>query len=214
MTPGKLDILLVDDHEVVQWGYRLLFARQCWIGRCFTASNTEQAIELAQRHAPNVALVDLFLGEDSGVELCEALQQVSPRTRILLISGVGWISPEAARAAGASGFVSKDWSTEEVKNAARIVGRGMTVFARQDRRPTIPLSRREREVLELIGAGATNREIARSLHLSPHTVKDHAAALYRKLGVRNRAEASRRAEQLGLRSSDPSQDPHLSPAWG
>jgi ATP/maltotriose-dependent transcriptional regulator MalT len=79
-----------------------------------------------------------------------------------------------------------------------MVGRGMTVFARQAEGPATPLSSREREVLELIGQGATNREIAERLFLSPHTVKDHTTALYRKLGVRNRAEAARRAEQLGL----------------
>jgi two-component system response regulator DesR len=115
-----------------------------------------------------------------------------------LISGVGWISPEAAKAAGAAGFISKDWSAEEVANAVRMVGRGMTVFAREAEGPATPLSPREREVLALIGEGATNREIANRLFLSPHTVKDHTTALYRKLGVRNRAEAARRAEQLGL----------------
>jgi DNA-binding CsgD family transcriptional regulator len=74
----------------------------------------------------------------------------------------------------------------------------MTVYARQAEGPATPLSPREREVLELIGAGATNREIAERLFLSPHTIKDHTTALYRKLGVRNRAEATRKAEQLGL----------------
>jgi DNA-binding NarL/FixJ family response regulator len=117
---------------------------------------------------------------------------------VLLISGAGWISPDAAKAAGASGFISKDWSADEVANAVRMVGRGMTVFARQSEGPATPLSPREREVLELIGAGATNREIAERLFLSPHTIKDHTTALYRKLGVRNRAEAARKAEQLGL----------------
>ena len=108
---------------------------------------------------------------------------------MLLISGAGWISPEAAKAAGAAGFISKDWSADEVANAVRMVGRGMTVYARQAEGPATPLSPREREVLELIGAGATNREIAERLFLSPHTIKDHTTALYRKLGVRNRAEA-------------------------
>jgi ATP/maltotriose-dependent transcriptional regulator MalT len=79
-----------------------------------------------------------------------------------------------------------------------MVGRGMTVYARQADGPATPLSSREREVLELIGAGATNREIAERLFLSPHTIKDHTTALYRKLDVRNRAEATRKAQQLGL----------------
>ena len=112
---------------------------------------------------------------------------------MLLISGVGWISPQAARTAGASGFVSKDWSADEVAMAVRMVGKGMTVFGRQEEAPTLPLSAREREVLTLIASGATNREIAERLYLSPHTVKEHASSLYRKLGVKNRAEAARGA---------------------
>jgi DNA-binding NarL/FixJ family response regulator len=195
---GRVKVLVVDDHAVVQWGFRLLLGRQPWIAECTAASTPEEALELTARGKPDVALVDLFLGEDSGAELCESLREVSPKTRVLLISGVGWISPETAKAAGASGFISKDWSADEVANAVRMVGRGMTVFARQAEGPATPLSAREREVLELIGAGATNREIAERLYLSPHTVKDHTTALYRKLGVRNRAEAARRAEQLGL----------------
>ena len=79
-----------------------------------------------------------------------------------------------------------------------MVGKGMTVFGRQEEAPVMPLSEREREVLTLIAAGRTNREIAASLYLSPHTVKEHASSLYRKLGVKNRAEATRRAERLGL----------------
>jgi two-component system response regulator DesR len=194
----RLRVLIVDDHAVVQWGFRLLLGRQPWVGECVAASTPEEAVELAGRSRPDVALVDLFLGERSGAELCDALREVSPKTRVLLISGAGWISPEAAKAAGAAGFISKDWSADEVANAVRMVGRGMTVYARQAEGPATPLSKREREVLELIGAGATNREIAERLFLSPHTIKDHTTALYRKLGVRNRAEATRKAEQLGL----------------
>jgi ATP/maltotriose-dependent transcriptional regulator MalT len=82
----------------------------------------------------------------------------------------------------------------------REVGEGKTVFARGPSEPSAPLSARERDVLGLMAGGATNREIAASLHLSPHTVKEHTSALYRKLGVRNRAEAVRRAERLGLSS--------------
>jgi DNA-binding NarL/FixJ family response regulator len=200
---GDLNVLVVDDHAVVQWGFRLLLGRQPWIGQCIAASTPEEAVELARRGRPDVALVDLFLGERSGAELCEAIKDVSPKTRVLLISGAGWISPEAAKAAGAAGFISKDWSAEEVANAVRMVGRGMTVFARQAEGPSTPLSEREREVLELIGEGATNREIADRLYLSHHTVKDHTTSLYRKLGVRNRAEAAKRAEQLGLSGHTP-----------
>ena len=198
MAERQLRVLIVDDHAVVQWGFKVLLGRQRWVERCVVASDPEEGLATAERLKPHVALVDLFLGERSGAELCEAIRSASPRTRVLLISGIGWISPQAAKAAGASGFVSKDWSADEVAMAVRMVGKGMTVFGRQEEAPSLPLSAREREVLTLIASGATNREIAERLYLSPHTVKEHASSLYRKLGVKNRAEAARRAERLGL----------------
>jgi DNA-binding NarL/FixJ family response regulator len=198
MAERQLRVLIVDDHAVVQWGFKVLLGRQRWVERCVVASDPEEGLATAERLKPHVALVDLFLGERSGAELCEAIRNASPKTRVLLISGIGWISPQAAKAAGASGFVSKDWSADEVAMAVRMVGKGMTVFGRQEEAPATPLSDREREVLTLIASGATNREIAERLYLSPHTVKEHASALYRKLGVKNRAEATRRAERLGL----------------
>jgi two-component system response regulator DesR len=191
-------VLIVDDHDVVQWGFRLLLGEQRWVDQCLAASTAEEAIDLAQDLQPHVALVDLFLGRQSGAELCDAIKKVSPQSRVLLISGAGWISPEAARAAGAAGFVSKDWSAADVARAVRMVGKGMTVFAPRSEPAPADLSPREREVLSLIARGATNKEIADDLFLSPHTVKDHTSSLYRKLDVRNRAEAVQRAERLGL----------------
>jgi two-component system response regulator DesR len=199
MSERRLRVLVVDDHDVVHWGFRLLLTDQTWVERCLSARNGEEAIALAKRYEPHVALVDLFLGPESGADVCEALRREAPSTRILLISGAGRISPHAARAAGASGFVSKDWGAHDVAMAVRMVGLGMTVFTRSsEEKPLHELSEREREVLDLIASGATNREIAERLFLSPHTIKEHTSALYRKLKARNRAEAVRRAERLGL----------------
>jgi two-component system response regulator DesR len=108
------------------------------------------------------------------------------------------MSPAAARAAGASGFVSKDLDAAEVARAVRQVGAGMTLFPPKAEQPAPLLSEREREVLALIAAGSTNREIADQLFLSPHTVKEHTSTLYRKLGARNRAEAVQLAQRIGL----------------
>ena len=201
MSRRRLSVLVVDDHEVVQWGFRLLLTQQPWVERCLTARTSEEALELVHRYEPQVALVDLFLGDESGAELCEVIRRESPRTRVLLISGAGRMSQATARAAGASGFVSKDWDADDVAKAVRMVGMGMTVFKPQrEAAVTVPaqLSAREREVLDLIATGATNREIATRLFLSPHTVKEHTSAVYRKLAVRNRAEAVRQAQELGL----------------
>ncbi len=192
-----LSVLIVDDHDVVHWGFKVLLSKQAWVGSCAGATTAAEAIDAVRARPIDVALVDLFLGRESGADLCEEIRRVSPSTRVLLISGAGRISPAAAEAAGASGFVSKHWRAADVAMAVRMVARGMTVFEPAAEGPA-PLSGRERQVLKLIGDGATNAEIADRLHLSPHTVKDYTSALYRKLDVRNRSEAARRAEQLGL----------------
>ena len=194
----RLRVLVVDDHDVVHWGFRLMLGEQPWVARFLSARTGDEAIELARRHTPQVALVDLFLGVESGADICERLRKASPATRVLLISGAGRISASAARSAGASGFVSKDWDAGDVARAVRMVGLGMTVFEPQAERADGLLSPREREVLDLIASGATNPEIADCLFLSTHTVKEHTSALYRKLKVRNRAEAVQRAQRLGL----------------
>lgn len=175
-----------------------MLTQQPWVERCVSAHNGQQAMELAKRYEPHVALVDLFIGEESGAQICEQLRAAEPRTRVLLFSGAGEISPQAARAAGASGFAYKDWPARRIAAAVRAVGRGQTVFLAEGRRGAMGLSERERTVLELLAGGATNPEIADSLHLSKHTVKEHTSAVYRKLGVRNRTEAVRRAQRLGL----------------
>lgn len=198
LSDRRLRILVVDDHDVVHWGFRLMLGEQRWVARCLSARSGHEALELARRYEPHVALVDLFMGEESGPEICARLREASPMTKVLLISGAGRISASAARAAGAAGFVSKDWPAADVARAVRMVGLGMTVFKPSETNGGPPLSEREREVLNLVAAGGTNREIAETLHLSPHTVKEHTSALYRKLKVRNRAEAVNRAQQLGL----------------
>ncbi len=197
-SPQRLRVLVVDDHDVVHWGLRLMLTQQPWVERCVAASNGEDAIELARRYRPHVAVVDLFIGEESGAQVCERLREAEPTTRVLLFSGAGEISASAARAAGASGFAYKDWPAAKLAAAVRRVGLGGSVFERHDRAGMMGLSEREREVLALMAEGLTNPEIAGQLHLSPHTIKEHTSSLYRKLEVRNRTEAVQKAQRLGL----------------
>jgi len=194
----RLRVLVVDDHDVVHWGFRVLLGEQSWVERCLAARTGDEALELVRTLRPHVALVDLFLAGESGADVCKSIREASPSTRVLLISGAGRMSPAAARAAGASGFVSKDLEARDLAAAVRMVGLGMTMFARKAEQPQPLLSPREREVLDLIAVGSTNREIAEQLYLSPHTIKEHTSALYRKLGARNRAEAVQLAQRIGL----------------
>jgi DNA-binding NarL/FixJ family response regulator len=193
----RLRVLVVDDHDVVHWGFRLMLGQMPWVERCLSARTGAEALAVCRRYEPHVALVDLFLGSESGPEICERLRAEAPAPRVLLMSGAGGISPRAARAAGAAGFISKDWPAPEIAKLVRMVGDGQEVF-RDTGRQTPTLTDREGEILALIAGGATNREIAAALFLSPHTVKEHTSTLYRKLGARNRAEAVQRAQRLGL----------------
>jgi DNA-binding NarL/FixJ family response regulator len=193
----RLRVLIVDELEVVQWGCRVLFRRP-WVESCLAARDRATALALTVRREPHVALIDLFVGEDSGVEICKALRAVSKDLRVLMTSQSSRLSRSGIRAAGASGFIPKSWNAEDIVRAVRMVGMGMTVFTTETEPPSTTLSERERRVLHEIASGATNREIASRLYISAHTVKQHTHVLYRKLNARNRAEAVQRGQRLGL----------------
>jgi DNA-binding NarL/FixJ family response regulator len=194
----RLRVLVVDDQEVVHWGFKMLLSRRTWVEGYCAAATIDEALELAAQEEPHVALVAAAVGLDSGAEVTRRLYEVSPETRVLLMASDGRVSSRAARAAGAYGFVPKHWPAQDIANAARMVGLGMTVFAPDAEAEQALLSERERQVLEMVAAGATNREIADRLFLSPHTIKDHTSTLYRKIGARNRAQAILRAQRLGI----------------
>jgi DNA-binding NarL/FixJ family response regulator len=197
----RLRVLGVDRQEVVHWGFRTLLTSEDWVERYIAAATSAEALDMARRYEPHVALVDIALGAESGAELCTNLRKESPITHVLLlVSGSRGMSVQAARDVGAFGIVPKEWSIHDIAGAARMVGLGMTLFAPGARTRPALLSERELQVLDLVAAGSTNREIADRLYLSPHTVKDHTSALYRKIGARNRAEAILRAQRLGLLS--------------
>jgi DNA-binding NarL/FixJ family response regulator len=220
--PRKLCVLVVDDHDIVHWGMRLVLVQQDWVERCVPATNGDEAEDRARRYSPHVALVDLFVGDEAGTDIAQRVRTAHPSTRVLLVSGAGRISATAARAAGAAGFVTKDRSAAEIVEAIRRIGAGEDVFdastraagghgagpgragglGAADRSPGRPahqrLTARERQVLQLVAAGLTNAEIAAELQLSPNTVKEHASSMFRKLGARNRADAIVRAQRLGV----------------
>jgi two-component system response regulator DesR len=197
----RLRVLVVDDHDVVHWGFRLMFSQLSWVERCVGATSGAEAIALCRRYEPHVALVDLLLGGESGPEVCERLRREAPAPRVVLMSGAGRISARAARAAGATGFISKDYSAPQIAKLIQTVSEGIEVFQPQLEDGSPNLTDRESEILRLIASGATNREIAAALYLSPHTVKEHTSRLYRKLGARNRTDAVQRAQRMGLHAA-------------
>ena len=196
--PRSLRVLIVDDHDVVHWGFRLMLGQQSWVER-----TSQRADGIGGRGARRALRAARGAGRSVrrrrvGPEIADAPAGARDGPADAAYLGAGRISPSAASAAGAPGFVQKDWPARDIADAVQRVGRGQTVFPPQPAPAPKALTAREREVLELIASGATNREIADSLLLSPNTVKEHTSSLYRKLDVRNRAEAVQRAQRLGL----------------
>jgi two-component system response regulator DesR len=101
-------VLVVDDHEVVHWGLRLMLGEQPWVERCLSARNTQEALALARRYDPHVALVDLFVGQESGAEICRSCSR-SRRAERAADLRRGRISPTRPRPRARPGFISKDW---------------------------------------------------------------------------------------------------------
>ena len=153
---------------------------------------------MTKRYEPHVALVDLFVGQESGAEICERLREVVPPPNVLMISGAGRISPSAARAAGAAGFISKDWPAADIAGAVRMVGLGMTVFKPHEAPQGPPLSDREREVLQYVARGHSYKEIGEELYISPKTVENHVRNILAKLHLNRRQELVRFAVDHGI----------------
>lgn len=198
--PARLRVLVVDDHDLVRWGLRMLLTQEPWVDRIVAADSSDAAVAMAQRFRPHVAVVDVVLGDESGIETSRKIREAVTMTRVLMFSGANHLSPHDAKYAGASGFVSKQWAARDIAGAVRMVGLGMTVFPPVASQPRGLLSEREHEVLQLMADGRTNSEIGERLFLSPHTVKDHTTSLYKKLKVRNRPEAVVRAQRWGMLS--------------
>ena len=205
----KIRVLLADDHAILRAGLRMLLDAQPDMTLVAEASDGEEALRRAAATHPDVAEVDLAMPGLSGVETLERLRRQVPATRLLVLTMHD--DPGYARltqAAGAAGHVIKDAESAELLAAIRAVHRGRTFVqvgaataAPEPARPpaaTPALSPRERQVLELLAHGHTNREVADRLTLSVKTVETHRARLSEKLGLHSRADLVRLAIDLGL----------------
>jgi len=179
------------------------------------AANGEEALHLAGEYQPDVVLLDIGMPGMDGIEVTRRLVKLSPKIRVLILSVYEDESllREAIKA-GASGYVIKRAAEEELISAIRAVSRGdmyihpaITRLLLKDLSPTVEarkdmlesLTHREREVMDYIIRGYTNRQIAEALSISIRTVEGHRASLFGKLGLKNRVELVEFAEKHGLR---------------
>ena len=192
-----LRILVVDDHEVLRNGLRWLLSRVPWVERCAGARSAEEALLLARSIAFDVALVDVDLGAECGLQTCERLSAFIPNTA-LLTSRWDLVGMRTARQAGARGVIAKDRPARALLEAVHELAAGGACEPVPSGPGEVRFVPRERAILRLVGAGLTNAEIGASLYLAPGTIKHHMLELYDKLGAPNRAAAVHAARRLGV----------------
>lgn len=201
-------VLIADDHPVVRDGLRGAFTAQDDIEVVGEASNGREAVERVGLLAVDVVLMDLRMPVLSGVEAIAALARSWPDVRVLVLTTFDSESDVLpAIEAGATGYLLKDASPDELLRGVRAVHRGESVLAPtavkhligQVRRPVGQNpSGRELEVLRLVADGASNRAAAARLFISEASIKTHLQRVYDKLGVRDRAAAVAEAYRRGL----------------
>jgi DNA-binding NarL/FixJ family response regulator len=200
-----VDVLLVDDQELVRSGLRRILRRRDGFTVVDECSDGDEVLAAVRRHRPDVVVMDLRMKRVSGVDAIRALRESGGPPALALTTFDDDDLLSGALRAGACGFILKDSPAEELIRAVHAVARGeayldpaVTARVLNDYRrapgaasPTVAdkLTARERDVLELIGAGATNSEIAANLVISEVTVKSHIGRIFTKLDLRDRAAA-------------------------
>lgn len=218
VTSAPARVLIVDDHEMLRHGMRLLLAQQKDLEVCAEASDESSAIRQYRSVSPNLVIVDLSLKTGNGIDLIKRLKSVDANARILVYSMHDeQVYAERALRAGAMGYVTKQKPARAILQGIRDVLRGKLHFSEEltqrvlervaanepisQTSPVDNLSDRELEVFEMIGRGLTTRAIADRLHLSPRTVDTYRERLKIKLVLANAAELHYRAIQWVLKGS-------------
>ncbi|WP_370937434.1 LuxR C-terminal-related transcriptional regulator [Amycolatopsis sp. cg13] len=191
-------VLIVEEHELLQAGLRAVLHDEPWVVSCLGVATADLAWQVARRYQPQLVLVSTSLPGRSGLELCRAFHARMPHVRVVLMSAEGRVSAALALVNGAVAALPKQMPTAVLVDSVKRVAEGERVFPKETVPLPVQLSKRELDVLQHLVSGLSNPEMALSLNLSRHTVKQHTSAVYRKLGVRNRAQAASRAQELGL----------------
>ena len=201
----KIRILVAEDHLVARVGVSTIVNMQPDMTVVAEASNGLQAVELFRKHRPDVTLLDLRMPGMGGVEAATAIRAEVPTARMIALTTYGGDEDiRRALAAGVLAYLTKDVLHDELLKAIRAVHEGQTYLpaavaaALAAQRPRPDLSAREVQVLELIVRGLANKQIAYTLNIAEHTVKNHVKNILSKLGVQDRTQAATAAIQRGI----------------
>ncbi|MCX4763745.1 response regulator transcription factor [Streptomyces sp. NBC_01275] len=218
MTSGAIRVLIADDQQMVRQGFTVLLNAHPGIEVIGQAVDGLDAIAKVAELAPDVVLMDIRMPELGGIEATNRITLAHPHIKVLVLTtfDLDEYVYEALRA-GASGFLLKDASADQLAEAVRVVAAGdallapgitrklIAEFSRLNGKPRAPvkervgdLTERETEVLTLIAQGLSNAEIARQLVVAEQTVKTHVGRILVKLGLRDRTQAAVFAYESGL----------------
>lgn len=209
----SINVFVVDDHELVRRGLIDLISAEDDLDVIGQAGSVLEALEEIAKVQPDVAVLDVRLPDGNGIELCREIRSLYPNTRVLMLTSFS--DDEALLGAvlgGASGFVIKDIKSLDLLDAIRRVAQGELLLEsatvkkvrdrlRESSSPAGGISEltvQERKVLEHIGQGLTNRQIANSMFLAEKTVKNYVSSLLAKLGLERRTQAAALSVRLGL----------------
>ncbi len=207
----KIRILLADDHAMVRQGFRLILSAEPDMEIVGEAGNGRETVEMAERLQPDVVVMDVAMPELNGIEATRRLATGSPRTRVLALSMYkDSVYVREILRAGARGYLLKDAIDRDLLAAVRAVAAGegylspavseavLSDYRRHVSDPLDLLTSREREVLQMIAEGKTNKEIAAALKLSVYTVDAHRGRIMEKLNLHSVSELVRFALRSGL----------------
>jgi DNA-binding NarL/FixJ family response regulator len=206
-------LIIADDHFVVRTGLRAMLDAHADLDVVAEASTGTEVIDLAARLRPDVILMDLRMPQGDGVSATAAIRERHPDTRVLVLTTYD-TDADILRAieAGATGYLLKDATSDEIVRGIRATAAGESVLAapvasRLTRRVRAAgdeaLTTREIEILEQVAQGRSNREIGTALFISEATVKTHLLHIFAKLSVQDRTEAVTVALQRGVLRLDP-----------
>jgi len=206
-------LMLADDHRMLREGLGRSMREQGFdiVGE---AGDGAEAVQMAMRLRPDVILMDVTMPEMDGVEACRAIRRDLPSTQVVMLTmhADQEVLASAIRA-GASGYLVKDCSTEEIAAAVRMAASGETALSPQLAASMLNevrkwdkaaveeeriVTKREEEVLQLIADGCSTPEVAARLYISQKTVKNHLASIYQKLDARDRTQAVLAAVRMGI----------------
>ena len=210
---ASLRVLLADDHALVRAGMRSLLREIEGIEVVGEAADGAEALALAARERPDAVLLDIAMKGMGGLEAAARLRELLPGVKVIILSMHATIEHyHQAIRAGAWGYLLKESASEEVAQALSRVHAGRryissSIIARFEYRPQVEspldgLSRREREILQLVAESHCSQEIARLLSVSPKTVETYRSRLMQKLGLRGTPDLVKFAIRHGLTSTE------------